>query len=51
VDPRERLVAVFFSQLLPARGLDLQDKFRVLVGQTIVGPIPAAVPARGKAKR
>ena len=51
VDPRERLVAVFFSQLLPARGLDLQDKFRVLVGQAIVGPIPAAVPATAKTKR
>jgi CubicO group peptidase (beta-lactamase class C family) len=48
VDPRERVVAVFFSQLLPARGLDLQDKFRVLVGQTIVGPIPPAVSGKGK---
>src|SRR6185436_101849 len=36
VDPQERLVAVFMSQLLPARGLDLQDKFRALVYQSLV---------------
>lgn len=36
VDPKEKLVAVFLTQLLPASGLDLQDKFRYLVYQTIV---------------
>jgi CubicO group peptidase (beta-lactamase class C family) len=36
VDPKERLVAVFLTQLIPAAGLDLQDKFRYLVYQTIV---------------
>jgi CubicO group peptidase (beta-lactamase class C family) len=36
VDPKEKLVAVFLTQLLPAGGLDLQDKFRYLVYQTIV---------------
>jgi CubicO group peptidase (beta-lactamase class C family) len=38
VDPKEKLVAVFLAQLLPAGGLDLQDKFRVLVYQAIVSP-------------
>lgn len=42
VDPQEELVAVFLTQLIPAGGLDLQDKFRTLVYQSIVGP---AVPA------
>lgn len=36
VDPREQLVAVFMAQLLPAAGLDLQDKFRTLVYQAMV---------------
>ena len=36
VDPQERLVVVFMAQLLPARGLDLQDKFRALVYQSLV---------------
>ena len=36
VDPKEKLVAVFLTQLIPAGGLDLQDKFRYLVYQTIV---------------
>jgi CubicO group peptidase (beta-lactamase class C family) len=35
VDPQERLVAVFMSQLLPSGGLDLQGKFRSLVYQAI----------------
>ncbi|MFI5181272.1 MAG: serine hydrolase domain-containing protein [Thermoanaerobaculia bacterium] len=47
VDPKEQLVAIFFSQLLPAGGLDLQDKFRVLVYSAIVGPPPAERPPRG----
>lgn len=36
VDPAERLVAVFMTQLLPAGGLDLQTKFKTLVYQSIV---------------
>ena len=36
VDPAERLVAVFMTQLLPAGGLDLQAKFKTLVYQSIV---------------
>jgi CubicO group peptidase (beta-lactamase class C family) len=35
VDPQERLVAVFMSQLLPSGGLDLQSKFHSLVYQAI----------------
>lgn len=35
VDPIERLVAVFMTQLLPAGGLDLQTKFKTLVYQSI----------------
>jgi CubicO group peptidase (beta-lactamase class C family) len=38
VDPREKIVAVFLSQLLPSGGSDLQEKVRVLVNQAIVGP-------------
>ncbi len=41
VDPREQMVGVFFSQILPSRGLDLQDKWRVLAYQAITGPVPA----------
>jgi CubicO group peptidase (beta-lactamase class C family) len=44
VDPKEKMVAVFLTQLLPAGTLDLQDKFRYLVYQTIVGPAPTAPP-------
>jgi CubicO group peptidase (beta-lactamase class C family) len=36
VDPAERLVAVFMTQLLPSGGLDLQTKFKTLVYQSIV---------------
>lgn len=36
VDPVERLVAVFMTQLLPAGGIDLHAKFRTLVYQSIV---------------
>lgn len=38
VDPREQLVAVFMTQLIPSGGSDLQEKLRVLVNQAIVGP-------------
>jgi CubicO group peptidase (beta-lactamase class C family) len=40
VDPQEKLVAVFMTQLLPSGGSDLQQKFRALVYQSIVGPPP-----------
>ena len=36
VDPAEKLVAVFMTQLLPATGSDAQGKFRALVYQSIV---------------
>lgn len=36
VDPKEKLVAVFLTQLSPAGNLDVQDKFRYLVYQAIV---------------
>ena len=36
VDPVEKLVAVFMTQLLPSGGPALQDQFRVLVNQAIV---------------
>lgn len=42
VDPREQMVGVFFSQILPSRGLDLQDKFRILAYQAVTAPPPAA---------
>lgn len=44
IDPQEQLVAVFYAQLIPAGGLDLQDKFRSLVYQAIVGPVPVPEP-------
>ena len=36
VDPKEQLVAVLMTQLLPSGGLDLQEKFRTLVYQGMV---------------
>ncbi len=36
VDPQEELVVVYFTQLIPARGLDDQAKLRALVYQSIV---------------
>jgi CubicO group peptidase (beta-lactamase class C family) len=45
VDPREKLVALVMTQLLPAGGSDLHDRFRTLVYQSIVAP-PAAPAAR-----
>ena len=44
-DPKEKLVAVLMTQLLPAGNSDLQRVFRALVYQSIVGP-PAGAPAR-----
>ncbi|HEY3380706.1 MAG TPA: serine hydrolase domain-containing protein [Vicinamibacterales bacterium] len=50
VDPQEKLVAVFLTQLAPTGGLDLQDKFRYLVYQAIVGPVPVAPTAAPRAR-
>ena len=36
VDPVEKLVAVFMTQLLPSSGPRLQEEFRMLVNQAIV---------------
>src|SRR5215216_4280462 len=36
VDPKEQLVVVYFTQLIPARGLDDHDKLRALVYQSII---------------
>jgi CubicO group peptidase (beta-lactamase class C family) len=41
VDPREQLVVVFMTQLIPSGGSDLQEKLRVLVNQAITGPPPS----------
>jgi CubicO group peptidase (beta-lactamase class C family) len=37
-DPKEKLVCVLMTQLLPATGSDLQSRFRTLVYQSILGP-------------
>jgi CubicO group peptidase (beta-lactamase class C family) len=42
VDPREKLVAVVMTQLLPATGSDLHGRFRALVYQSIVAPAGGA---------
>jgi CubicO group peptidase (beta-lactamase class C family) len=44
VDPKEKLVALLMTQLLPAGDSDLHVRFRDLVYQSIVGP-PTGVPA------
>ena len=36
VDPQEQLVVVYFTQLIPANGLDDQGKLRALIYQSIV---------------
>lgn len=40
VDPQEKLVALFLTQLIPARDYDLHRRFRTLVYQSIVGDPP-----------
>ena len=40
-DPKEQVVAVLMTQLLPATGSDLHGKFRALVYQSIVAPAGA----------
>ena len=42
-DPKEKIVAVLMTQLLPANGSDLLNKFRFMVYQAIVAP-PAPQP-------
>lgn len=39
VAPREKMVTVFMCNLLPSGGLDLQDKWRTLMYQSIVAPV------------
>jgi CubicO group peptidase (beta-lactamase class C family) len=46
VDPREKLVALLMTQLLPAGGSDLHGRFRTLVYQSIVGPASGTPAAR-----
>ncbi len=38
VDPQEKIVALFMTQLMPAGGNDLNQKFKVLVYQALVRP-------------
>ena len=40
VDPQEKIVALFLTQLIPARDYDLHKRFRTLVYQSIVGGPP-----------
>jgi CubicO group peptidase (beta-lactamase class C family) len=44
VDPKEKMVALLMTQLLPAGDSDLHARFRALVYQSIVGP-PTGVAA------
>jgi CubicO group peptidase (beta-lactamase class C family) len=46
VDPKEKLVALLMTQLLPAGDSDLHGRFRALVYQSIVGPPGGGAPAR-----
>ena len=44
-DPKEKIVAVLMTQLLPANGSDLLNRFRFMVYQAVVAPPePQAVP-------
>ncbi len=36
VDPEEQLIVVYFTQLIPAKGIDDQDKLRALVYQALL---------------
>jgi CubicO group peptidase (beta-lactamase class C family) len=42
-DPKEKIVGVLMTQLLPANGSDLPNKFRFMVYQSIVGPVSQPV--------
>jgi CubicO group peptidase (beta-lactamase class C family) len=46
-DPQERLVAVFLTQVRPWLTRELHARFRALVYQSIVGPVPAAARLQG----
>lgn len=43
VDREEQIVALFLTQLIPARDLDLNDRFSYLVYQAVIGPVPVPV--------
>ncbi len=48
-DPKEKIVAVLMTQLLPATGSDLHERFRNLVYQAVIAPpgtAAAAAPAK-----
>jgi CubicO group peptidase (beta-lactamase class C family) len=45
-DPKEKLVVLLMTQLLPAGNSDLHARFRALVYQSIVGPATGAPAAR-----
>ena len=49
-DPKEKIVAVLMSQLLPSTGSDLLDKFRFLVYQAVVAPVGTAATPSGPAR-
>ncbi len=52
VDPAEKLVVVFMTQLMPAGPVDLRRRVRTLVNQAIVGPPPPrSTPATTSAQR
>ena len=36
VDPKERIVALFMTQHMPSGGLDLNQRFKVLMYQALV---------------
>ncbi|MBX7123649.1 MAG: beta-lactamase family protein [Opitutaceae bacterium] len=36
IDPKERMIAIFMTQLMPAGGLDLNQKFKVLTYQALI---------------
>ena len=40
VDPQEKLVALFLTQLIPAGSMDLNSRFPYLVYQALVGNVP-----------
>ena len=49
-DPKEKLVGVLMTQLLPAGSSDLQPKFRTLVYQSIVGPATGVAAPKAAAR-
>ena len=51
VDPQEKIVAVLMTQLLPAAGSDLHERFRNLVYQAVIAPPTAAAVTPAKPRR